>query len=73
MSQVSLICNIATLVIAVILILWGLKEVLNTNCDRTNPADCTHRLNRQVRGFGLMILGQFVLFLGINLCAILPK
>jgi len=73
MSQLSLICNIASLVIALILILWGLKEVLDTNCDRSDAGDCSHRLTRQVRGFGLMILGQFVLLLGANLCSILPK
>ena len=61
----SKFCYLATLIVGVILAVWGFFDVLKEKQPREADSKV---LQRQLRGFGFLVLSQVVLIVGVSLC-----
>lgn len=66
----SQLCFILVLILAVGLFAWGMSDVVKTRSASESSGDQT---NRQLRGIGILIMSQVVVFLGAFLCLGLTK
>jgi len=60
------LCYVATVLAAVALVVYGLMDVLKKR--QPKETSDSEVISRQIRGFGLLILAQIVLFLGGAIC-----
>ena len=58
-------CYLLTALVATALAVWGYMKVFNTNSDGLTD---TQQLQRQLRGFGFVILASAVAAAGAALC-----
>ncbi len=62
----SSLCYIATIVVTIILVIWGFMDILKSK--QTGETDTSEVISRQIKGFGFLVLGQLVLIIGIAIC-----
>ena len=65
------ICYILSMIVAVALAVYGLVDILR----QRQPGEITEQevISRQIRGFGLLVLAQFVILIGGASCAALSS
>lgn len=64
------LCFVLVLIVVVGLFAWGMSDVTKARAASESSGDQT---NRQLRGIGILIMAQVVLYLGAMLCFGLSK
>lgn len=65
-SAVSQLCYLLTVAAALAILVWGLMEVMRKR--QHHESSETEVISRQLRGFGALVLSEFVLLVGSGLC-----
>jgi hypothetical protein len=65
MSSSTQLCYLAAIVVAVGLVVWGLFDILKPKQKGESDASVTQR---QLRGFGYLVLAQIVISIGVAVC-----
>lgn len=65
MTDMSL-CYVATILAAVALVTVGLMDILKLK--QPSESSSGEVISRQIRGFGILLLSQIVLAIGVALC-----
>ena len=66
MSTSAEICYTLIIIISLVLLIWGFFDILKKKQPTEHSQDAV--ISRQLRGIGLLILSQVVLFLGVAMC-----